>query len=362
MIVKVPPCISSILSAPSRARRAEIGDRLLDLGQRLVIAVAHHRHDQPALGADRDADVIVVLVDDVGAVDLGVDGGNLLQRLHAGPHEEAHEAELDAVLLLEQLLVFGCAVAITALMSTSLKVVSMAAVFCASFRRRAMVWRSRVICTRSSRAASSGADGARTGTRRQATGVGATRPFDRRQHVALGDAAVLAGAGDGRRRRSRFSAAILRTDGDGGQPRPVFGRARGLRRHAAAAALRHAASIGCGRRGLLVGPAGRHRRRLSARPPRRRDLAKQRADRDGLAVLGARSRPSTPAAGAGTSMVTLSVSSSTSGSSTATGSPGFLNHLPMVASVTDSPSVGTRISVVIASCTLSVAQFVCIRA
>src|SRR5205823_1600098 len=53
----------------------------------------------------------------------------------------------------------------------------------------------------------------------------------------------------------------------------------------------------------------------------------------------------TPAAGAGTSIVTLSVSSSTSGSSTATASPGFLNHLPMVASVTDSPSAGTRISV-----------------
>ena len=50
------------------------------------------------------------------------------------------------------------------------------------------------------------------------------------------------------------------------------------------------------------------------------------------------------AAGAGTSMVTLSVSSSTSGSSTATASPGFLNHLPMVASVIDSPSVGTRTS------------------
>ena len=51
---------------------------------------------------------------------------------------------------------------ITALMSTSLNVVSMAAVFCASFRRRAMVWRSFVIFTRSSRAASSGAEGART--------------------------------------------------------------------------------------------------------------------------------------------------------------------------------------------------------
>src|SRR6185503_11143963 len=56
--------------------------------------------------------------------------------------------------------------------------------------------------------------------------------------------------------------------------------------------------------------------------------------------------PSVPAAGAGTSIVTLSVSSSTSGSSTATGSPGFLNHFPIVASVTDSPSVGTRISAI----------------
>ncbi|MBV6488472.1 MAG: hypothetical protein GHHEDOFH_02440 [Pseudorhodoplanes sp.] len=57
----------------------------------------------------------------------------------------------------------------------------------------------------------------------------------------------------------------------------------------------------------------------------------------------------TPAAGAGTSIVTLSVSSSTSGSSTATASPGFLNHLPIVASVTDSPSVGTRMSAIVIS-------------
>src|ERR1700722_12291527 len=57
--------------------------------------------------------------------------------------------------------------------------------------------------------------------------------------------------------------------------------------------------------------------------------------------------PSVPADGAGTSMVTLSVSSSTNGSSTATVSPAFLNQRPMVASVTDSPSVGTRISVMV---------------
>src|SRR3954464_12002904 len=53
-------------------------------------------------------------------------------------------------------------------MSTSLNVVSMAAVFCASFKRRAIVWRSLVMRTRSSRAASSGAEGARA-----CTGAGA---------------------------------------------------------------------------------------------------------------------------------------------------------------------------------------------
>ena len=46
-------------------------------------------------------------------------------------------------------------------------------------------------------------------------------------------------------------------------------------------------------------------------------------------------------------MVTLSVSSSTSGSSTLTVSPGFLNHWPIVASLTNSPSAGTLISVAI---------------
>src|SRR5258708_12949948 len=62
--------------------------------------------------------------------------------------------------------------------------------------------------------------------------------------------------------------------------------------------------------------------------------------------------PSVPADGAGTSMVTLSVSSSTSGSSTATASPAFLNQRPIVASVTDSPSVGTRISAIVCFLTL----------
>ena len=45
------------------ARRG--GDRLLDLGERQAIGVAHDRHDEALLRADRDADVAEVLVDDV---------------------------------------------------------------------------------------------------------------------------------------------------------------------------------------------------------------------------------------------------------------------------------------------------------
>ena len=51
--------------------------------------------------------------------------------------------------------------------------------------------------------------------------------------------------------------------------------------------------------------------------------------------------PSLPATGDGTSNVTLSVSSSTIGSSAATASPAFFIQRAIVASLTDSPSVGT---------------------
>jgi hypothetical protein len=45
------------------------------------------------------------VVDDVAAIDRRVDQRIFLERMHDGLHEEAHEAELDAVLFLEALLV-----------------------------------------------------------------------------------------------------------------------------------------------------------------------------------------------------------------------------------------------------------------
>ena len=55
-------------------------------------------------------------------------------------------------------------------------------------------------------------------------------------------------------------------------------------------------------------------------------------------------RTSSPDTGEGTSMVTLSVTTSTSGSYRSTRSPGCLSHLPMVPSTTLSPTWGSSIS------------------
>ena len=57
--------------------------------------------------------------------------------------------------------------------------------------------------------------------------------------------------------------------------------------------------------------------------------------------------PMMPATGEGTSIATLSVSRLAIGSSMATASPGFFNHWPRVASVIDSPNTGTLTSVLI---------------
>ena len=39
----------------------------------MLVGVADHRDHQPAFGADGHADVVVVLVDDLVALDLGVE-------------------------------------------------------------------------------------------------------------------------------------------------------------------------------------------------------------------------------------------------------------------------------------------------
>src|SRR5882757_6906966 len=158
------------------------------------------------------------------------------------------------------------------LMSTSLKVVSMAAVFCTSLSRRAMVWRSRVIFTRSSRAASSAGDGARTCTAAAGwlIGVGAEAAFSMAASMSplvtrpsLPEPGTVEAS-------TPLSADSLRTDGANG----AWGGGRGR-----SGGRRWRRSRGCrlGRRSG-GGRLGGHGTVI--------DLAEQRADRDGFAILG----------------------------------------------------------------------------
>src|SRR2546428_295551 len=82
-------------------------DLALDVRERHALGVVEHGNDEAALRPHRHPEVNELLVDDVVAADLGVDHRDVAQRRDAGAREERHEAEPDAVLLLEALLVLG---------------------------------------------------------------------------------------------------------------------------------------------------------------------------------------------------------------------------------------------------------------
>ena len=106
-MVKVPPCISSMVSVPSLARLPKsaivfsISAKLSAWASRMTGTT------RPLRRRDRDRDVEIVVIDDLLALDRGVDRGDVARGERRRLHEEAHEAEADAVLLLEQILVAG---------------------------------------------------------------------------------------------------------------------------------------------------------------------------------------------------------------------------------------------------------------
>src|SRR5690606_6820004 len=87
------------------ALASHVFDGLLDVGQAHVVAIAQHRGHQPAGGRNGDADVEIVVVNDIVTVQPGVHFRIAFQGLHHRLDVEGHEAELDAVLLLEDLAV-----------------------------------------------------------------------------------------------------------------------------------------------------------------------------------------------------------------------------------------------------------------
>src|SRR4051812_48728976 len=219
--------------------------------------------------------------------------------------------------------------AMTPLMSTSLKVVSMAAVFCASFRRLAMVRRSRVMRTLSSRSARGRGP---AGTAGLAAGAGwaeiddsaaITSALVARPSLPLGwIAAAATPLSSASLRVAGPDAARLAPDGGGGGD-------DGAGAGGADAALGAAVGTAAGFATTPDAPASI----WQSTPP------------TWTVAPSATARSTTvPADMAFTSTVTLSVSSSHKGWSTVTASPALTSHLETVASVTDSPSAGTLIS------------------
>ena len=105
VIVNVPPVSSSICSAPLRARSPKSRIACSMAAKPLRLGVAQHGHDEPAVRRDGHADVEELVIDDVVAVDGRVQHRVLAQRLDRSFDEERHEAELDAVLRRERLLI-----------------------------------------------------------------------------------------------------------------------------------------------------------------------------------------------------------------------------------------------------------------
>src|SRR3989338_8744106 len=196
----------------------------------------------------------------------------------------------------------------------------MAAVFWASFRRRAMVARRRVILTRSSRAASSSGTGAR--------GI-----------AAVAGAAVI-GAAAAARATSSF---ITRPS------RPVPWTWAAVKPASSIAFLAEGAFSMSLATGAGDGAALAASTALGAAPTAPSVTMARRAFAATVVPSGARISASTPETGLGTSTETLSVSSSHSISSCFTVSPGFLNQVETGASETLSPKLGTITSVIFQS-------------
>ena len=69
VIVNVPPVSSSSVIEPSRALPAYAPIVFSISREAHPLGIAQHRHHQAAIGGDRDADVVVLVIDDVAAVD-----------------------------------------------------------------------------------------------------------------------------------------------------------------------------------------------------------------------------------------------------------------------------------------------------
>src|SRR5690606_30994536 len=83
----------------------EVSDLLFDVSDGHLISVTQDRHHQTAWATNGHTDIEVTVVDDVFAINRGVQHGVFLQGGNSSLDEEGHEAQFHAVLFLELILV-----------------------------------------------------------------------------------------------------------------------------------------------------------------------------------------------------------------------------------------------------------------
>src|SRR5450830_777928 len=317
---------------------AELADFLLDVGDRHLVRIAQDGHDQAARRTDGDTDVEIAVVDDVVAIDGSVDDRVLLQGGNGGLDEEGHEAQLDAVLFLELVLVLVAQVddrlhvdfvergqnrvgrlrLHQALGDTGAQAAHRHALFGRLPRLARLATAGAATCCRAGLAGAAGAaNGAGAAGLTPPAMAPITSPLVTRPSLPVPATSVA---------DIEFSASILAAAGMAMSPLPAGDAV---------------SAVGTGAFGVAT------------------DLTSSGLTWAEASVsMMAMTSPATtvepsplmiwtmvPAAGAGSSRTTLSVSISIRFSSRATGSPTFLCHASMVASATDSDSWGTLTSI-----------------
>ena len=75
----------------------EIRDVALEIGEAFLVRITHDGHDQPPFGADGNADVVIIVQNEIVAFDSSVNRRHGLKRFHRRFNEKGHESEFDAV-------------------------------------------------------------------------------------------------------------------------------------------------------------------------------------------------------------------------------------------------------------------------
>ena len=83
---------------------AVLGNFFLDVGKAHLVGIAQDRHHQTTRRTHRNTDVKVTVVDDVVAIDRGIEHRVFLQCMDRRFDKEAHEADFDAMLFFKLIL------------------------------------------------------------------------------------------------------------------------------------------------------------------------------------------------------------------------------------------------------------------